>query len=579
MQGEGLKLFYLLVDTGSAPVLGSVLVPSSQPPKRMFEIRDLMLNYPDLTKSNYLLYKSDMPMQDYLPDVPAPLGEPLSDIDLISKHWPNGFSPDVFSIIIVIVPKPTGAVLSEPRQNIQAPSVGGHNDDQVQAKVIKAIKKYNTSALAKPSQFNKFQATGIKIFNGRPQEADGLPVGLFHPVFDSFQQRIDSDSFAPTPMQLSATLTLLTASQKIYDTEPVRTEALIPLLQRLLGRHIAEVSIRGTKSDGAIHESNGAYSMIMEIKNEIGTGGCDPSIQGAIAFANYWGQGSFEWLRDQCCCPSMILAIAGPWMCVLGGIMLEHPVIQPLTPFFLVGNNPSSPGHANTVAKIFASLAKALRELQNFYEGFQMYTATLDPTRHLPYIREFSLDGKRVDIEYRKPLVPGKAVFLGVARPKSDESYKVIVKFAESYNAAAHRVLEEINLAPKLIYISSEGPDSFKVAQRIMVVMENAPYDNLTGIPSHPDCVLNDVKRALDALHKRNIVFGDLRPPNVLGVEDSKGRITGAMMIDFDWCGTAGEATYPMDINLTIDWPEGVGPGLPIKPEHDNEMLKRLSKL
>ncbi|EUC55541.1 kinase domain protein, putative [Rhizoctonia solani AG-3 Rhs1AP] len=343
-----------------------------------------------------------------------------------------------------------------------------------QDKVTKPIKKDEASTLAKPSQYKKPQVKSRKVLNGRPQEAHGLPVGLFHPVFDSFQQRIDSDSFVPTARQLSNTLPLLAASQEMYDEDSegdevagpdTRTEALKPLLQWLLGFHISNVSIRETKSDGVVQESNGATLMFMQVGNGIATSECDPSVQGAIAFANYWGQLSLQWLRDQCCCPSMILAIAGPWMCVLGGIMLEHPVVQPLTPFFLVGNNPSSPGHTNTVAKIFASLAKALRELHDFYRGFRMSTATLNPTRHFPYIREFSLDGKRVDIEYRKPLVPGRAVFLGVARPQGGSGYKVIVKFVESYNAAAHRVLEEINLAPKLIYISSEGPDAFKVAR------------------------------------------------------------------------------------------------------------------
>ncbi|CUA67434.1 hypothetical protein RSOLAG22IIIB_03080 [Rhizoctonia solani] len=569
------RINYIVVDGDSPPLPG--LLRLREVPWRVPEIKQLIEIRHGFIGSEYLFYQTNIPYKEELPAVLSPIGEPLPDTDLVSKHWPNGFSSDVFDVILYKPPGTTDTIPPKPR--VKKPNIDALGDDEGQAKVIAAVKKYHTSTLAKPSQFNQFQATEVKIFNGRPQEADGPPIGLFNPVFDSFQGRIASDTFAPTALQLSNILPLLTASQKIYDSEPGpdgRTAALTHLLEQILTFDILEVSMPKTKSDGLITEADGPHLMFMEVKNEIGTGGCDPSVQGAIAYVSYWGQAKHEWLRQQCCCPSMILAIAGPHMSILGGIMLKRPVIQPLTPYFLVGNNPSSPGHANEVAKIFASLAASLQELRKFYRDFRRTPVIRNPMRHYPYLQHFTLDGKRVDLVYTGTLAPTKAVFRGTAQPEGGETFAVIVKFAESYNATAHRTLEEMNLAPKLIFISSEGPDAFKVAGRIMVVMEDPSYHDLSQSDSPPDCVLHDVRRALDALHKKNLVFGDLRPPNILSVRE-KGRVTGAMLIDFDWCGTAGEAKYPMDINFTLDWPEGVGPGLPMFPEHDNEMLKRLS--
>ncbi|CUA77963.1 hypothetical protein RSOLAG22IIIB_12942 [Rhizoctonia solani] len=441
-------------------------------------------------------------------------------------------------------PEETDTVSWKSLRNIGA-FIGAFDKKQVHNVVLYDTRRCKPSFLAKPSQYKQFQAEGPKIYNNRPQNADGLPIGLFHSVFDSFQRRINSASFSPTPLQLSNTLPLLTVSQDLYKTEigpNVRTEALKSLLSKLLDHHIRECSIPETKSGGVVQDSNGAYSMIVQVKNEVGTGGCDPSIQAAIAFANYWSDHQPHWLKQQCCCPSMTLSIRGPWMCVLGAIMLERPVVQSFTPFFWVGHNRSLPEHVKTVAKIFASLAESLSELDHFYRGFNM-SEPQNPAKHFPYIQHFTVEGKRVKIKYKPSPAHGKPVFRATAQPEGSDHYPMIV--------------------------NSEDPSEFKVAHRTMVVKKEAPYDAI-GMLSPPSCVLQDVDRALGVLHEHNMVFGDLRS----GVKNEQGQLVGGMLIDFDCCGTAGQATYPTDIEPMI---EGVGPGLPMQLEHDKVILKRLS--
>ncbi|KAG8767681.1 hypothetical protein FRC12_006108 [Ceratobasidium sp. 428] len=89
-----------------------------------------------------------------------------------------------------------------------------------------------------------------------------------------------------------------------------------------------------------------------------------------------------------------------------------------------------------------------------------------------------------------------------------------------------------------------------------------------------PTSVRSSVQKAIEILHSNNIVFGDLRRPNVLAVEDVGGRVIGGMLVDFDWCGTHGVSRYPIAMNKEVRWAEGVEPGGVMKMEHDDAMLK-----
>ncbi|KAB5591642.1 hypothetical protein CTheo_4894 [Ceratobasidium theobromae] len=85
------------------------------------------------------------------------------------------------------------------------------------------------------------------------------------------------------------------------------------------------------------------------------------------------------------------------------------------------------------------------------------------------------------------------------------------------------------------------------------------------------------LKPALDILHNRQLVFGDLRQPNILVPVNRSGKQKAVMLIDFDWCGEDGKDCYPWDINISnINWPSGVGPGALMYCRHDLVMLGHL---
>ena len=94
-----------------------------------------------------------------------------------------------------------------------------------------------------------------------------------------------------------------------------------------------------------------------------------------------------------------------------------------------------------------------------------------------------------------------------------------------------------------------------------------------------PLTVLDDVELALKILHDADLVFGDIRRPNIMvfksqgkGDEDWRG-----LPVDFDWAGPVGKAKYPPMLNKEIGWADGVDSATEIKKDHDLEMLNKLN--
>jgi RIO-like serine/threonine protein kinase len=80
-----------------------------------------------------------------------------------------------------------------------------------------------------------------------------------------------------------------------------------------------------------------------------------------------------------------------------------------------------------------------------------------------------------------------------------------------------------------------------------------------------------DLSRAVTALHDNNFVHGDLREQNIL-VRDGR-----AFLIDFDWCGTEGQQTYPPFMNhVGVQWASDAGDLLALKKSHDEHFMSML---
>jgi serine/threonine protein kinase len=80
--------------------------------------------------------------------------------------------------------------------------------------------------------------------------------------------------------------------------------------------------------------------------------------------------------------------------------------------------------------------------------------------------------------------------------------------------------------------------------------------------------VHEEVECALDLLHTKGLVFGDLHPQNVMITKAKKVKL-----IDFDWAGEYGQVMYLYLISPSVDWPAGVKLLDVIEFAHNKNML------
>ncbi|CAE6389813.1 unnamed protein product [Rhizoctonia solani] len=512
---------------------------------------------------------------------------------LVASEWPS--ESDVDRRLVHIIVRAESRQITNTHKVIAPPSAKTEFDkfiddfNNAQLDFVQTVKSKNSSSSAMPKHFRVQQSGPAYINIGRPAERTGLPIVLYHPVFGGFLTRLRSNDPIEPEVYLRTREHFL-VSQDLYEHENnnprARDEATRTSLGGLLGNALQKITVHGVQADGVITGRDATPLMIMEMKNEIGAGSSDPSIQAAQSYTRYWSSaGARHWL-NWCCCPSILIAIAGPWMCVLGAVFLKRPVIQPLTHFLWIGNDPTQPSELGYISRVFDCLFQARVELEDYYRTSSPPTLGQNPVRPFPYLVHY-LDsmGQRVDFTYRKVLCPNnskKQIFLAETIDTEKPRY-IVVKFVQKYNADAHKLLAENKLAPELLYNGTAHPEEQPGPEHAMIVMDFVHGVDLQewSISSPLSrSAFNDIDTAVKLLHSHNFVFGDLREPNVMILQDSIGRATGrAMLIDFDWCGEHLEGRYPLKMNTTLGWHPGVGLGAVMDKQHDLHMLKTLASI
>ena len=154
----------------------------------------------------------------------------------------------------------------------------------------------------------------------------------------------------------------------------------------------------------------------------------------------------------------------------------------------------------------------------------------------------------------------------------------IVVKFVDRYGQRAHEILADQDFAPKLLYCGSphlddEDPSYESISMVVMEYVDGNTFAVAKKKMSEESIrnVRSQVERALQLLHNSGLVFGDLRPLNVMITKD--GRIK---LIDFNWAGVEGQVKYPSLISSGIIWAKGVEALAVIRKEHDWEMFEKL---
>jgi hypothetical protein len=300
----------------------------------------------------------------------------------------------------------------------------------------------------------------------------------------------------------------------------------------------------------------------------------------------------------------------GPYLRIQGAVFLDTAICQAFTEYIWLGGNPYLDENVMRIARMFDAAAKAIRNLNAYYDGFELSDAPV-PSRLFPRPTFRPGDQPDFQLTFTEKLCPKSEIsrlLFGAEITEQGEatllSKKVVVKFAERYGEQAHRLLAEHHLAPRIHFCKQTQCGLW------MIVMDRAEgQDAYTLFPGEPpDYVKKDVDRAIQLLHQDGFVHGEICMSNILiikgsrsqqqravtatttstvaeevmemDVNDSDSETVGAVLIDFDWAGKDGEASYPpMWYNRPVP---GAGGGQTLdrigvmKKEHDRFMFERL---
>jgi hypothetical protein len=266
-------------------------------------------------------------------------------------------------------------------------------------------------------------------------------------------------------------------------------------------------------------------------------------------------------------------------MCISGGVMVDQAIVQPLTEYICLAGDPDLESRVCYVAKVFHALKSGLDTLRRFYDALApIASPVLD--HNFPYTVSYTNNNNNpVEFSYICRLQPDtkwRALF----EAKAQDKKKLVVKFTRKYNPDAHRLLATRGLAPQLHYA---GPHAGGLTMVVMDYIHRAPAHWTVDTNHLSEGVLKDIEEAVELLHGENLVFGDLRLPNILVLdkEDSCSAPLNerwAMLVDFDWCSLDGEGTYPVTLNDSDDmqWHEEVQRGGIMRKSHDLYLLERL---
>jgi len=255
-------------------------------------------------------------------------------------------------------------------------------------------------------------------------------------------------------------------------------------------------------------------------------------------------------------------------------------IVQRLTDYIWVGlDSVLNESHLTHVARAFYALNASLKKLTSFYERLHPTGDLPADLRYFPSINAYRAHkGGYVKFKYVGFLENCPDCITLRARTETMPVQDIVVKFVDRYGQRAHQVLADQDLAPKLLYCGSPHlhKDEPSYQSIFMVVMEYVDGNTFAVAKQNMSeglvkTVQSAVRKALEVLHSNSLVFGDLRPPNVMIASDGKVKL-----IDFNWAGEEGQATYPSLISPVIAWPEGVKALAVMRSEHDLDMLSKL---
>ena len=292
------------------------------------------------------------------------------------------------------------------------------------------------------------------------------------------------------------------------------------------------------RTDGTIMYTNHALCNF-EFKNEMGCAAGDPNEQN-IAYFIKLTEGK------EGAMPMFLVSVVGCYyLQVFGalwheGFVCVDPLCPPLSLLFVQ--------HDNTRSK--EKLACILKALYDGTIALQTISISMEAP---PWFSGEALTF--VHVIKNKP-----KIFLAY-----DENRKqnVIVKFV---GQEVHHYLAGVSLAP-ILYQCIDIVAGWKYV--MMEAIEGAPLNEAKSYNKRKFGAFLEVVRL--KLQATEYVHGDIRSVNILATRNSEFKI-----IDFDWAGKEGIATYPATLNTEIPWHPDASPCNLIMKSHDEYEIDQL---
>ncbi|CAG8684473.1 24319_t:CDS:2, partial [Racocetra persica] len=366
------------------------------------------------------------------------------------------------------------------------------------------------------------------------------------------------------------TLELINVTTEHYEFEDDRAKVLREKLSQKLAPIILQQYKGRSSCDGVsfvkVERYFIAYQLFLEIKNELGLGGCDPTVQGAIYYKDHWTQLSSIQISECCCAPSFIIVVAGPWICVLGCIFLSKVIVQPLTDFIPLTIGVEDFDQVERIVRLFYALHLAICRLEEFYKGLDM---VVNDQKYFPYFNHYITEGKKmISFTYHYQ-------FESVLAWKAEtvDGRIVVVKYFREYNIEAHEFCAKKSFAPKILHVAN--PEELRKFS--VVITDFVPGTILIKKDKiHPKFyqgIYDNVESIVNFSHEQNFVCGNLSPANI--ITNEKNGKPETMLISFDRCGIHQVNKYPPSIKNN-NLPSGVGPGSLLDNAHDTYFMTEL---
>ncbi|TFK19282.1 hypothetical protein FA15DRAFT_648623 [Coprinopsis marcescibilis] len=530
------------------------------------------------------VYKTDIPLypkhsaadraRQFLHEHPGDPIEMDSTVDKISDIFPLSSYGDKRLDILLATP-----------EIVETLDTLGDPDAVYNRKVKKALLNYLSPPHSGPSPSEVVRsAEKVATFlQSRSVCMDRVPVAMFSPPLAKLQRNLDNlETLVPSCSDINHAAAFLGGAVQLCTTKQERQQNTEPHVDKLLGENgewQETLEWAGNIKPDAIWWHNDFALLILELKNILGNDG-DAVLHATVDYSKILMGEKFKDLWGTCNFPVILLGISGKRIEVSAAVCAGPIYVSNLYRLDLaLGFHASAT--LTQLARVFKALSSARTDLIIHYDKI---TASSSAGLRLTaiYPNPTFVDGRPPPLTFSKfttrtgqssltlPNLGDAFSFIYNATLDSTGE-EVVVKFTPRYNQAAHTILSNLGLAPKLHFCGRIVGDLY------MVVMDRVNGKSLwhllqegTAIPAF---VLEKVEEAISYLHDANMVFGDLRDANILYCLASDG---GVFLVDFDWAGKDGQDLYPATLNTESRLEESVRPLGVMRKAHDIWQVDRL---